>query len=469
MKDNLKKLAALLLAAMLMLPMCGFGEEAIVVEDGAAVEGASCDGISAIGDVDLEEQLDISGILIQENDVQTPAGDEAIAPEADIEDAVTANALVKKVKLGVNEKYAIDTGSLRGKLTFKSLKPGVANVSKKGVIKGKKAGTARITITTAAGKKHVIVVTVANAPSKVTLDKTSAALKIGDTLQLKAALPNKTASNRMTWTSSDKNVATVNDNGKVTAKAVGSATITVKTFNDRKATCKVTVEKGASDKPLIAVDKTSIRLKVDDTSTVKVTYTGSGSIYWEASGDGGVFCKWSDAWYEDTLELRITGVKAGPAVVKVIERDSDFSVSINVAVIGSSGDTGDILSRFGTNIRAFLKDMEDDLIYYKYDEEEDCDVYYNDYMMVYASASTNLITRISLAWDTSGKYTLCGIHPGIDFSTAQSKAPAVGWKYQNSNGDSYYYTAKYKGRDAVLTIEKQPDTSKVKSVTVAVG
>ena len=242
MKFNLKKMVALLLAVILMLSLSGLGEDAIVIEDGAAVEGEPTTIVSVIDDVDLEEQLDISDVLIIDTDAQTPAGDEMTVPEAGIEDAVAPNALVKNVKIGVKEKYTIDTSSLSGKASFSSSMPSIATVTKKGVVTGKRVGTAKINIATTAGKKYTVTITVAQAPSKVTLNKTSADLEVGDTLKLKASLPAKTASNKLTWTSSNKNVATVSDSGKVTAKAAGSATIIVKTFNGKKATCKLTVE-----------------------------------------------------------------------------------------------------------------------------------------------------------------------------------------------------------------------------------
>ena len=463
MKYNLKKLVALLLSALLLLSVCGLSEEAIVIEDGAAVEGASGDGIPAVGDVDLEEPLDISDVLVLDAGVQTPAGDEAIAPETHVEDAITANALVTKVKLGVNEKYTIDTSSLSGNLTFKSSKPDIVSVSKKGVIKGKKAGTARITITTAAGKKYKIAVVVAKAPSTVTLNKTSATLETGDTLQLKATLPKKTASNKITWTSSDKNVATVSDTGKVTAKAVGEATITVRTFNGKKASCNVAVKKR---KPFISVDKTNVSLGVDESTTITVTYTGSGTLYWDTNSRGIAYCNWLDDWYEDSFRLHITGGKAGHTVITVGERDTGLSASINVAVTGPSSEVGDILKRFDMNIDALQYNLEEPLTYDRHDKEENCDIYRNDYMTVYVSTSTKLVTKISLAGDTSGKYSLCGIHPGIDFSKAKEKATATGWNYDKSNGDIYYYFGRYKKQDVVLAIEKQPGTSTVKSVMV---
>ena len=113
---------------------------------------------------------------------------------------------------------------------------------------GKKVGSTKITVTDGQGKKYKITVAVAKAPDKVTLNADEATLEIGDTLLLKAKLPNKTASNKLTWKSSNQRVATVSENGKVTAKAAGTANITVKTFNDKTAICKVTV-KGDEPKP----------------------------------------------------------------------------------------------------------------------------------------------------------------------------------------------------------------------------
>lgn len=82
----------------------------------------------------------------------------------------------------------------------------------------------------------------------VTLDKKSAELKVGDTLSLKAAIEPANATNQnVSWSSSDKNIATVDENGTVTAVAAGSADITVKTADGGKeASCTVTVKEKAS-------------------------------------------------------------------------------------------------------------------------------------------------------------------------------------------------------------------------------
>ena len=236
-------LAALILSAILMLTLTGLSEEGnITINDSIAIDKESSPDISVLQDDLMVDQLDDLDLPALNPDLQLSIGKEgATAVEAD-EDEITSNALVKKVKIGVKEKYTIDTSSLSGKLTFASSKKTVATVNKKGVVTGKKAGVTKITITASKSKKYTVTVTVANAPSKVTLNKKSATLKVGDTLQLKATLPSKTASNKMTWTSNNKNVATVSKKGQVTAVGAGTATITVKTFNGKKASCKLTVE-----------------------------------------------------------------------------------------------------------------------------------------------------------------------------------------------------------------------------------
>ena len=80
------------------------------------------------------------------------------------------------------------------------------------------------------------------APKKVTVKPRTLELEAGQTYILSATLPKKTASYKLTWTSSNKKVATVDANGLVTAVKPGTAKITVKTFNKKKAVCKVTVK-----------------------------------------------------------------------------------------------------------------------------------------------------------------------------------------------------------------------------------
>ena len=84
------------------------------------------------------------------------------------------------------------------------------------------------------------------AVTSVLLNKTSTELVVGGTETLTATVNPSNATNKnVTWSSSNTSVATVDSDGKVTAVAPGSATITVKTADGNKtATCSVTVKEG---------------------------------------------------------------------------------------------------------------------------------------------------------------------------------------------------------------------------------
>jgi hypothetical protein len=81
--------------------------------------------------------------------------------------------------------------------------------------------------------------------TKVSLNKTRAELRKGKTLILKATItPSNVANKTVTWKSSNSSIATVDKNGKVTAKKAGIVTITC-TANDgskKSATCRITVK-----------------------------------------------------------------------------------------------------------------------------------------------------------------------------------------------------------------------------------
>ena len=84
--------------------------------------------------------------------------------------------------------------------------------------------------------------TVKQAVKSIKLNKTSATLKKGKSLTLKATISPSSANNKaVTWSSSNKKVATVSSKGVVTAKKKGTAKITVK-CNGITRTFKVTVK-----------------------------------------------------------------------------------------------------------------------------------------------------------------------------------------------------------------------------------
>ena len=137
-------------------------------------------------------------------------------------------------------------------VTWSSNAPGVATVDSSGKVTAVAPGTATITVTTADGGKTatcVVTVTAATVPvTGVTLNKTSTSLYVGDTETLTPTITPDNATNKdVTWTSSDSTVATVDQNGLVTALARGTAVITATTADGGKtASCTVTVSRYSS-------------------------------------------------------------------------------------------------------------------------------------------------------------------------------------------------------------------------------
>ena len=118
----------------------------------------------------------------------------------------------------------------------------VATVSN-GVVTGVAPGSATITAISSSGISARCTITVTDVPvSSVTLSKTSISILIGSAYQLTATvLPADAKNKTLTWTSSNVTIATVDTTGKVTAKALGTATITAKSNNGKTAACLVTV------------------------------------------------------------------------------------------------------------------------------------------------------------------------------------------------------------------------------------
>ena len=179
------------------------------------------------------------------------------------------------IKLSV--KFNPDNAT-SGKLKWESSNESIATVDENGIVKGVKAGTVTIKVTTENGKTATKNITVkevttsqnnnnnskpntsggntgGNTPSKPSEVLPSSVsisgenvVYVGNTIQLTATvLPNNATSKSVTWKSNDTSIASVDQTGRVTGNAAGSTTITVTTKNGKTATYQITVkEKEAS-------------------------------------------------------------------------------------------------------------------------------------------------------------------------------------------------------------------------------
>lgn len=157
----------------------------------------------------------------------------------------------------------------------------VATVDNSGKVTAVAVGTATITATTADGNKTATcTVTVANstvAVTGITINPTTQNLTVGNSAQLTATIFPANATNKnVTWTSSDSNVATIDSNGKVTAVAAGTTTITATTADGNKtATCAIIVQNSSSHSNSSSFPISSTPATTP--STITTTVSGNGS------------------------------------------------------------------------------------------------------------------------------------------------------------------------------------------------
>jgi uncharacterized protein YjdB len=128
-------------------------------------------------------------------------------------------------------------------LTWSSDNPSIAKVDQNGVVTAVADGTTIIRAVTDTGKSATCGVTVWTYPSYVKLNL-PATLKVGEKLQLIPPLVEMDGSMRaLSWHTSNKNLATVDRNGVLTAKRPGRVKITVTTAKHQSAAAWITILK----------------------------------------------------------------------------------------------------------------------------------------------------------------------------------------------------------------------------------
>ena len=222
-------------------------------------------------------------------------------------------------------------------VTWSSSNDAVATVDANGLVTAVASGTATITATTADGSNLTAScsVTVKQLAVSLTLDKTAAEVTVGETLQLTATVvPDNTSNPAVTWSSSNDAVATVDETGKITAIAAGTATITATTTDGSNltASCEVTVKPAVILVNSIVLDKTTA--EVVEGGMVKLTAT----VLPEDATDKSVTWTTSDAAIatvnEDGL---VTAVAPGTVTITVSAKDgSDKTATCEVTVLDSS-------------------------------------------------------------------------------------------------------------------------------------
>ncbi len=324
MKSNLKRLAALLLAAILMLSLTGMGEDEFVVENTVSIEKAihALDVTAADSPVDVGSPLDEFDVPALENI------DFAVSePTAAAQENVNAS---DPITLGLKETYAINTKKLGKKLTFTSSKPKVASVTDKGVVKGLKKGTAVITVKSGEKEKARFTFKVVAAPKKVTLPFKSVTIGVKESVTLEPTIT-KGSHTSFTWTVKNKKIATVSENGVVKGVKAGKTTITVKTHNGKKARLKLTV-KAAPKKVSLDISEATLGVgetlqlnpKTTEGSATTLTYTSKNKKVATVSDTGLI-----KAVKKGTTTITVKAHNGKSASLKLTVKAAPKKVSLN--------------------------------------------------------------------------------------------------------------------------------------------
>lgn len=174
------------------------------------------------------------------------------------------------------------------------------------------------------------------AVTSIALNKSTLSLTEGatETLSVNSWTPNCASEPTVTWSSDNRNVATVDNNGKVTAVAAGSATITAKVgTNGPTADCTVTVTSGIISVTGVSLNKSSINVNAscDETQTTSETLTAT--VIPENASNKRVTWSSND---ENIVEVSnngiVTPVASGVATVTVTTEDGNKTADCEVTV-----------------------------------------------------------------------------------------------------------------------------------------
>ena len=246
---------------------------------------------------------------------------------------VTLNKTSTTLNVGDEEELSemiLPSDATNQTVSWSSEDPSVATVTD-GVVKGIKAGTAKITVTTNDGGKTasctVTVNAVTVAVTGVTLNKTSTTLNVGGEEKLsEMILPSNATNQAVTWSSEDPSVATVTD-GVVKGIKAGTAKITVTTNDGGKtASCTVTVSAGTVAVTGVTLNKSTATLNVGASATLTATVTPSNATNKVLS------------WSSDNMSVAtvtngvVKGIKAGTAKITVRTGDGGKTAVCMVTV-----------------------------------------------------------------------------------------------------------------------------------------
>ena len=201
----------------------------------------------------------------------------------------------------------------------------IVSVSNNGTVTGLKLGTANVTVSTK--DKKVSQTAVVRVLCPVAFESENYSLNSGETLKLGLVfLSDSFQKTQLKWESSDPSVATVTNDGTLTAIKAGRSVITAKDPEGRfSVSCNVSVNVPVEG---ISLDRSNVTLKLGESLQLSATITpddaANKKLSWSSSDPSVVFVDGQG---------NIRGLKGGNALITVITEDGNYSASCEVTVI----------------------------------------------------------------------------------------------------------------------------------------
>ena len=211
---------------------------------------------------------------------------------------------------------------------WSSSKPSVATVDQNGMVTAIGEGSATITASVGGLSATCTVISIVIPVTSITLDKTSLSMEKGTSETLKATvLPNDATDKTVQWRSDNTSVATVDQNGQVTAVNSGNTTITA-SAGEITATCAVSVFIPVTS---ISLNLTNLTLLLGETALLEATISPDDatekSVVWLSSNPGVATVDGG----------RITTVDFGSTVIKAEIGNQSATCTVTVLTDSPSG------------------------------------------------------------------------------------------------------------------------------------
>ena len=197
------------------------------------------------------------------------------------------------VTIGVGEKFSV-TSTIQNetacaKRTYRTSNSSIVKMTRtdwQGDFVGVKPGVAYVTVRSYNGKESTCKVTVRKAPTWVSISKKNLTMTVGQSATLSAGIASDAGCASRTFRTSNSSIVKMtktNWTGSFTAVKPGTAWVTVRTYNGKESSCKVTVKAKEQPKPStvevtsITLNKTNVTLEEGKTTTLTATINPSNA------------------------------------------------------------------------------------------------------------------------------------------------------------------------------------------------